>query len=62
MLSRASDPLGNPFLLRFVLGLSGVLLVSYVLTWLLVAGLLGPARRTAVLPSRTPARGPLRAD
>ncbi|GAA1238699.1 DUF1361 domain-containing protein [Janibacter melonis] len=62
VLSRASDPLGNPFLLQFVLGLSVLLLVSYVLTWMLAAGLLGPARRTAVPPSRTPARGPLRAD
>ena len=42
---RLADPLGNPFLLRFGVLMSVVLLGSYAVVWILGRGILGP--RTA---------------
>jgi uncharacterized membrane protein len=47
VLQRLADPLGNPFLLRFGLVMSMLLLGCYLLTWVLGRGLLGPVRGTA---------------
>ncbi|HEY5980112.1 MAG TPA: DUF1361 domain-containing protein [Microlunatus sp.] len=44
VLQRLADPLGNPFLLRFAVLMSVVLLGSYVVAWVLGRGILGPAR------------------
>ncbi len=43
VLQRLADPFGNPFLLRFGLVMSVLLLGSYLVTWLLGRGILGPA-------------------
>jgi uncharacterized membrane protein len=42
VLQRLADPLGNTFLLRFGMVMSTLLLVSYLATWVLGRGLLGP--------------------
>lgn len=42
MTHRLADPLGNPFLLRFGLVMSILLIASYAITWALGRGLLGP--------------------
>jgi len=44
VLQRLADPLGNPFLLRFAVLMSVLLLGSYVVAWVLGRGILGPAR------------------
>jgi uncharacterized membrane protein len=44
VLQRLADPLGNPFLLRFGVVMSTLLLGSYVIAWVLRRGLLGPVR------------------
>lgn len=44
VLQRLTDPLGNPFLLRFGMGMSALLVGCYVITWLLGRGILGPVR------------------
>jgi len=44
VLQRLADPLGNPFLLRFGVVMSTLLLGSYLVAWLLGRGLLGPAQ------------------
>lgn len=43
VLQRLADPFGNPFLLRFGLVMSMLLLGSYLVTWVLGRGILGPA-------------------
>lgn len=45
---RLADPLGNPFLLQFGAIMSALLLGSYLITWLLGRGILGPVNQ----PSR----------
>lgn len=45
VLSRLADPLGNPFLLQFAVVMSGLLLGSYLVTWVLGRGILGPVNR-----------------
>ncbi len=42
VLQRLADPLGNPFLLRFGVLMSAVLLGSYLVIWVLGRGVLGP--------------------
>lgn len=42
VLHRLADPLGNPFLLRFAVVMSTLLLASYLVAWLLGRRLLGP--------------------
>jgi len=42
VLQRLADPLGNPFLLRFGALMSALLIGSYLLTWFLRCGVLGP--------------------
>ena len=44
VLQRLADPLGNPFLLRFGVMMSILLLGSYLVAWILGRGILGPAR------------------
>ena len=44
VLQRLADPLGNPFLLRFGVVMTTLLLGSYLVTWVLGRGLLGPIR------------------
>ena len=44
VLQRLADPLGNPFLLRFGVLMSALLLGSYLLTWAIGRGLLRPVR------------------
>ena len=44
VLHRATDPLGNPFLLRFGVIMSGLLLCSYLMAWIIGRGLVGPVR------------------
>ena len=44
VLQRLADPLGNPFLLRFAVVMSVLLLGSYLVTWVLGRGILGPVR------------------
>jgi uncharacterized membrane protein len=44
VLGRLADPLGNPFLLRFSIVMSTLLVGSYLVTWVLARGLLGPVR------------------
>ena len=44
VLHRLSDPLGNPFLLRFGVAMSAVLVSCYVVAWIIGRGLLGPVR------------------
>jgi uncharacterized membrane protein len=41
---RLADPFGNPFLLRFGVMMSILLLGSYLVAWILGRGILGPAR------------------
>ena len=41
VLSRLQDPFGNPFLVRFSVGMSIALIGCYVLVWLLGRGLIG---------------------
>jgi len=41
VLQRLADPFGNPFLLRFGVAMSALLLGSYLVTWFLGRGLLG---------------------
>lgn len=41
---RLADPFGNPFLLRFAAVMSTLLLGSYLVTWILGRGILGPVR------------------
>ncbi len=43
-LQRLADPFGNPFLLRFGVLMSILLLGSYLVAWILGRGILGPAR------------------
>ena len=40
--ARLADPLGNPFLLRFGVAMSLLLVVAYLVVWLLRRGVLGP--------------------
>ncbi len=42
VLQRLADPFGNPFLLRFAVLMSALLLGAYLLIWVLRRGLLGP--------------------
>ncbi len=42
VVERLADPLGNPFLLRFGVAMSTLLLGSYLITWVLGRGILGP--------------------
>ncbi|GAA3636064.1 DUF1361 domain-containing protein [Microlunatus ginsengisoli] len=42
VLQRLADPLGNPFLLRFGVLMSALLLCSYLIAWVLGRGLAGP--------------------
>jgi uncharacterized membrane protein len=42
VLHRLADPFGNPFLLRFGVVMSLLLLGSYLVTWILGRGILGP--------------------
>src|SRR4029453_11265280 len=44
VLRRLADPLGNTFLLRFGVGMSILLLASYLVAWVLGRGLLGLVR------------------
>jgi uncharacterized membrane protein len=44
VLQRLADPFGNPFLLRFGLLMSVLLLGSYLVTWVVGRGILGPVR------------------
>lgn len=44
VLQRLADPLGNPFLLRFGLVMTALLLGAYLVTWILGRGVLEPAR------------------
>jgi uncharacterized membrane protein len=44
VLHRFADPLGNPFLLRFGVGMSILLVGSYLVAWLLGRGVVGPIR------------------
>ena len=44
VLQRLADPLGNPFLLRFGVAMSAVLLGCYLVAWILGRGILGPVR------------------
>lgn len=48
VLQRLADPLGNPFLLRFGLVMSVLLLGSYLVVWIVERGVLGPVRSAAV--------------
>lgn len=41
---RLADPFGNPFLLRFGVMMSALLLGSYLVLWVVGRGLVGPAR------------------
>lgn len=51
VLQRLADPLGNPFLLGFGVVMSILLLGSYLVTWFLGRGVLGPAlARTSSRP------------
>ena len=45
VLQRLADPLGNPFLLRFGVLMSTLLLGAYLVAWILGRGILGPVRR-----------------
>ena len=45
ILQRLANPLGNPFMLRFGVVMSSLLLGSYLVIWVLGRGLLGPVRR-----------------
>ena len=44
VLQRLADPLGNPFLLRFGVVMSTLLLGSYLVAWILGRGIFGPVR------------------
>ena len=44
ILQRVADPFGNPFLLRFGVLMSTLLLGSYLVTWVIGRGLLGTVR------------------
>ena len=44
VLQRLADPFGNPFLVRFGVMMSILLLGSYLVAWILGRGILGPAR------------------
>jgi uncharacterized membrane protein len=44
VLHRLAEPLGNPFLLRFAVAMSVLLLGSYLVAWILRRGILGPVR------------------
>ena len=44
ILQRLADPLGNPFLLRFGVAMSTLLLGSYLVAWILGRGIFGPVR------------------
>ncbi len=44
VLQRLADPLGNPFLLRFGVTMSALLIAAYLLIWLLGRGILGQPR------------------
>ena len=44
VLQRLADPLGNPFLLRFAVAMSVILLGSYVVAWVVGRGILGPVQ------------------
>ena len=52
VLQRLADPLGNPFLLRFGVVMSSLLLGSYLLAWVVGRGVLGPARGPARVVQR----------
>lgn len=47
VLTRLADPLGNPFLLRFALLMSLLLLGSYLIAWIVGRGILGPVPGTS---------------
>lgn len=49
-LRRLADPLGNPFLLRFGVLMSALLLGTYLVTWLIGRGVLGPGRGRIARP------------
>jgi uncharacterized membrane protein len=44
VLQRLADPFGNPFLLRFGMLMSVLLIGSYLVAWVLGRGILGPVR------------------
>lgn len=48
VLLRLADPFGNPFLLRFGVVMSVLLLGSYLVTWVIGRGVLGPAHDLGV--------------
>lgn len=52
VLQRLTDPLGNPFLLRFGVVMSTLLLGSYLIAWVLGRSLLGPVRATGPIAPR----------
>jgi uncharacterized membrane protein len=52
VLQRLADPLGNPFLLRFGVMMSTLLLGSYFVTWVLGRGLLRPVRSRSRIDRR----------
>ncbi|MET0692741.1 MAG: DUF1361 domain-containing protein [Propionibacteriaceae bacterium] len=52
VLQRFNDPLGNPFLLRFGIVVSVLLLGSYLVVWILGRGILGPVHVRAGVARR----------
>ena len=51
VLQRLADPFGNPFLLRFGVMMSILLLGSYLVAWVLGRGILGPVRGRGASPA-----------
>ncbi|HEY5787028.1 MAG TPA: DUF1361 domain-containing protein [Microlunatus sp.] len=51
VLERLADPFGNPFLLRFGVVMSLLLLGSYLVAWVLGRGILGPPRGLTITRS-----------
>ena len=54
VLQRLADPLGNPFLLRFAVAMSVILLGSYVVAWVVGRGILGPVQGRVTPAVREP--------
>ena len=52
VLQRLADPLGNPFLLRFGVMMSMLLLGAYLVAWILGRSILGPVRSHARVARR----------
>jgi uncharacterized membrane protein len=49
VLQRLADPFGNPFLLRFAVVMSALLISCYLVTWILGRGILGPVSHSGRL-------------